>query len=142
MTDKLQFYYPYSPTAIEDANEIKDLPLKEKLNYLKERLKTIEYIDLKKGDPMESPDVMFTIGWGDCEDRVAYVATVLSKIGVSHTVYVGKAGSPLRGHVWIEIEDYLFETTIPEIYKKGTEKIKYYPEYYIYCNSRGDITAG
>lgn len=142
---KLKFYWPYSPTAREDAQKIANMDLQHKLSFLKERLKTITYWEANRNDPMESPDVLFATGHGDCEDMCAYIFTVLCMTNTPNTAFVGRVEDPdmktPEGHVWIEVDNYIFETTIPDILTKSEQSIKYFPYEYVYCTKKGEIIA-
>ena len=139
-----KFYWLNSPTVIEDSRKIAGRPLEDQLSYLTDRLKSIEYLSFKKDDPMKSPDVMFATGNGDCEDRVAYVASVLCRVGVPNTIYVGyvKEDGKLVGHVWLKVGKYLFETTDPGVFIANDVTTKYVPEEFFFCNRKGVVEHG
>lgn len=138
---KLRVYWDDSPTVIEDSEKVKTGSVNDRLNFILNRLKEVKYNTFPKDDPMLGPDVMFIIGQGDCEDRVAYAASMLKKWHIPHFVYIGQViedNKPIE-HIWIVVGNDVFETTTPQIVPKSTVENKYKPQLGWYCDEGGVI---
>lgn len=113
----MNFYNLNDPIVVEDANKLYGRTVQDVMQYLVDRLATLQYKDFGDKDTFQTPYQMFTRGNGDCEDECGYVASVLKLLGIPHTIHIGKVVGYPKYHVWITLpingDEWLFETTEP-----------------------------